>query len=504
MRYTICYTQRRNSTFYFRLRVPKSCRGLTSQTEISASLRTDSPSIACAMVASKLPLIQQLKRMNDKNTTHNELRDLFSELTDFSSIDEKGRRCESDKEFVGASALVDMLRDSLSEGGGKSGIGDYLKTQPDASDAAAQRDFEWLALQLLEARRERMVSGRSREFKRLSSIAKETLEELTGCEPAPAPASAPAAPALTLKDAWDGFVKSRKWNAGVLRDNTRSYEFLVAKWGEDLDVNAIDRRKVNEVLKDYANMPKGNLKPYNKMTVAERASVPWDDIEEEDTIASKTVKELLKLLQAFLSAYLTNEQEVFKVAPTANVKVEVEKNRYGIYTDSELKRFEQAALAEETPWKKWGLLLGIYSGMRAGEVAKVLADGPKVSEGIHYFRMVNGKTPAATRNIPIHSRLIELGILDAGVVKFPRDKALTDYTNALRDKLGIAPRDVNDNRRVYHSFRHSFITRVRHKGGVDVVVKRLVGHNLGGGITDNYTHEASLAELKECVEKMVF
>lgn len=497
MRYTICYTQRRNSIFYFRLRVPKSCRGLTSQTEISTSLRTDSPSIACAMVASKLPLIQRLKRMNDKNTTHNELRDLFNELTDFSSIDEKGRHSATDEKVVGASALVDMLRDSLSEGGGKSGIGDYTKTQPDLNNIVAYRDFEWLALQLLEARKERMLNGRGEGFRQWMDAAKTTLDEAATVE-------LEAAPALTLKDAWDGFVKSRKWNAGVLRDNTRSYEFLVAKWGEGLDVASITRRMVNEVLKDYANMPKGNLKPYNKMTVAERASVPWDDIEEEDTIASKTVKELLKLLQAFLSAYLTNEQEVFTVAPTSNVKVDVEKNRYGIYTDAELKQFEQAALAEKEPWRKWGLLVGIYSGMRAGEVLKVLGDGPRESEGVHYFRMVDGKTTAATRNIPIHSKLIELGILDAGSVEFPSVKSLTNYTNSLRDKLGIAPRDVNDNRRVYHSFRHSFITKVRYKGGIEVVVKRLVGHKLGGSITDNYTHEASLAELKECVEKMAF
>jgi integrase len=275
-------------------------------------------------------------------------------------------------------------------------------------------------------------------------------------------------------------------------------------WG-DVCVTSITKQGIREALFTYKNMPKGNKRPYNKMTVTGRYEFSvnnFDDIEEQDLVAGKTVKELHNLFQSFFSAYLTNEVYILDKSPTDNVTYTAKDVRGGDYTDKEIQIFEAHAM-KQTGWKKWMVLLGMYTGARAGESIKFLKDGVKKQDGIHYFELKEGKTENAIRKVPVHQNLIKAGILNLPPIEV-KDKKITNYTNQLRDKLKIPQHDSNGNKRVYHAFRHTFITKAISKQNTIESVQEVVGHAKQIGVTARYTHKIPLVDLQPVVNSVIY
>lgn len=482
------YTVLRNGIYHLRVRVPAACRGITTRRELTFSLKTDSYREACRIVSSKLHTILRIKNMSPQSSLP-ELQALYNELTDFSRIDARGAWPATHPEVDGASTLANEARESLSEGGGKMDFGGWTTAQPIPATTNADRNraFEWLFLFLMEARAERMVNGRSDEFFTWMDKAGRVME---GTQEAP----------LLLSKAWADFKASRSWTDKKARENNRFFEFMFVKWG-DIDVKLVTKQMVRNLLNDFSQMPVAIRAPYKSMSIAELAAL---EVDEEQYVSGKTVKGLLEIVQGLFSSYLTGEMDVLPKSPTEGVTWKYETVTYGHYSDSEIQAFEQAAIAETVPWKKWGLLVGIYSGMRMSEVSAVLAAGVNSADGVHYFDILNGKTEAAKRKVPVHSRLIELGLLEAGLIIVPTITSLTGYTKALRDSLGIPEKDGDGLRRVYHSLRHTFITKAIYGGNEQAIVQALVGHAKKAGITDRYIHNAPLSTLKAVVESVKF
>ncbi|KPU83425.1 hypothetical protein JI57_01395 [Psychromonas sp. PRT-SC03] len=307
-----------------------------------------------------------------------------------------------------------------------------------------------------------------------------------------------------LSKAWSDFKDYKSWSEKGIKEYTHHYDFLLALWC-DVDVLTITKQCIKQSLKAFELMPKGNLKPFNKLTVAERVAYPTDDILESDFISPKTVKGLLKTLQSFFSTFLTNEMDYFSVSPTANVKYIINDVRYGVYTDKEINLFEKEANRTPQKWKKWVLLLAIYTGARRGEIVKFLRDGTKYDqvEKIYYFELLEGKTAAARRKIPVHPKLIEYGVLTIPQMGIT-GKAVTDYLNIIRESLDIPITDNEGAKRVFHSFRHTFITKGVSKGVTVEHLKALVGHSNNIGVTSRYIHGLSLLDINEVMLKISY
>lgn len=158
---------------------------------------------------------------------------------------------------------------------------------------------------------------------------------------------------------------------------------------------------------------------------------------------------------------------------------------------------------KQAGWKKWVILLAIYSGARRGEIVKFLKDGIKEEQGINYFELKEGKSPNAVRKIPVHEQLIKAGILNLKPVVVDA-KPITDYANKLRDELKIPKNDVDDNKRVFHAFRHTFITKSVSKSNTIQLVQELVGHSKLIGQTAVYVHKISLVDLQPVVDSVIY
>lgn len=166
------------------------------------------------------------------------------------------------------------------------------------------------------------------------------------------------------------------------------------------------------------------------------------------------------------------------------------------------------------PYRTWLPLIGLLTGARIGEIAQLsLSDLWQNEAGVWLFDITDGseqedgaepakkrlKTVNARRQIPMHPKLIELGLIqwrdllrDQGYTRlFPElkfdktkgySKAATRWFSEYLGKLGI-PRDL---RKVFHSFRHNMTTRLLNDLEVPLpLAKQILGHERGDSVTIN-------------------
>ena len=166
----------------------------------------------------------------------------------------------------------------------------------------------------------------------------------------------------------------------------------------------------------------------------------------------------------------------------------------------------------------WVFLIGMLSGMRLGEILQLQSKDIRQVDNIWVFDInIDGgdkttKNSQSIRNVPIHNKLLKLGILkwahksSAKVddMLFPSligqvdgdvtNKASKILNNYLR-KIGIT-----SSKKVFHSFRHSFADQLFEH--TDDYRKRnaIMGH-VGSTSADGYGSNPPLKKLSEVVQK---
>jgi integrase len=197
---------------------------------------------------------------------------------------------------------------------------------------------------------------------------------------------------------------------------------------------------------------------------------------------------------------------------------------YKPFTDEEIATLFADAKLEIAPDKHttltalpWVSLIAAYSGARREEIAALMGDDIKQTDGVWYFDIRDGKTDNAERVVPVHHALIDAGLfkyrdaLPPGSRLFPglRGRAskdgklaadLGDAFRKWRKRLGITRNGVN-----FHSFRHTVGDRLRKAG----VAKDDRGFLLGHADVDIqnkvYGHSGpGLHRLREMVEKIAY
>lgn len=312
---------------------------------------------------------------------------------------------------------------------------------------------------------------------------------------------------IRLDRAWQDFSEWKKWTDKQAKANQRMFDNLRLFLGNS-DVRNITKRQLKTALEGISQLPQRNKKHYKQMPL-ER--LPELVIPAEDRVSSKYVKEHLKLCQSLFNRYLKQEVDAIEVSPTEGVNWEYENNRYGCLTDVEIKQVLAKANDNKPEWLKWFLLFSVYSGARRSEIAGLTKDDIRLCPDTlrYYFVIKKGKTKAARRIVPIHSVLIECGLLEwvqAG------DHLLFDIAyrnpNRVTDLFGSLLKNKESDhgeRLVLHSLRHTFITKTRAAGISNVLVQQVVGHEKSGaGQTDRYTHTFQLKDVLKVVDSVSY
>jgi integrase len=161
----------------------------------------------------------------------------------------------------------------------------------------------------------------------------------------------------------------------------------------------------------------------------------------------------------------------------------------------------------KTPDCYWGPLLALFTGARAEEIASLHLLRVVTEDGIAYIDIKEGKTDAARRTVPIHDQLIALGFLDyvkamlanGHFMLFPHlQDGKNGYKKNMCRQFGIyldTPEvQIVDELKVFHSFRHTVITKLTDAGVNEGLKRKMVGHEVDTTVTahDGYVHKADL------------
>lgn len=186
--------------------------------------------------------------------------------------------------------------------------------------------------------------------------------------------------------------------------------------------------------------------------------------------------------------------------------------------------------AASKPFHYWLPLIGLFTGARLGEIAQLYLDDVRKISEVWTFRFdevsdegdKSIKTAGGVRTVPLHSQLLRLGLLDyvnalraKGETRLFPELRRDDNKGYAKDagrwfndhflgrKLGI-PRD---GKKVFHSFRHTFMTLLNeaecpHDSREFL---QLVGHERGTTIAaQRYIKDREMPALKRMLESVNF
>lgn len=188
------------------------------------------------------------------------------------------------------------------------------------------------------------------------------------------------------------------------------------------------------------------------------------------------------------------------------------------FTEEQVKKLEEAA-RDNILYSRL-ILIMVYTGWRINEFLglQVKDYDPKQNAFTGGLKTDYGKD----RIVPVHStiqpyvdELLQSGIEQLVTRKVEKGRAPNKYTetipmtlkyfrtqcfNQTLDKIGIKQSDGSDF--TPHSTRHTFAT-LGHKYGVDdLVLKKLLGHSPGKGVTEKTYIHIDIDQLREGIEKI--
>jgi integrase len=237
------------------------------------------------------------------------------------------------------------------------------------------------------------------------------------------------------------------------------------------------------------------------------------DIPEENKLEAATLSQAFTYVRGFVG-WLEEERLLDRDWParSLNKVLEVHRKASAIhptaFTDEELALlFHPDHFRPDhfrASWNFWLPLLGLYTGARLEELCQLHVADIRQEDGSGvWFLDINDqgskhlKTEAGKRPVPIHPALVELGLLDRvkalrakGEVRlFPGLKVRPSTGNLsgtagqwftrYRRNCGVGGAGGEKSAKVFHSFRHTLITRAKFLGLDRRAVKELVGHEQG-------------------------
>ena len=155
------------------------------------------------------------------------------------------------------------------------------------------------------------------------------------------------------------------------------------------------------------------------------------------------------------------------------------------------------------------ILLGTYTGARIEELCQLKVEHVIEPDGIKSFDIVDSKTAAGIRSVPIHPALATL--VDRLVVQSKdgylvpsdsknkygiRSDALSKAFGRLKEAQGFGSQHV------FHSIRKTVVTQLHRADVRSELIAELIGHETGTVTFDIYSQGATTAQKLEAISKL--
>lgn len=335
----------------------------------------------------------------------------------------------------------------------------------------------------------------------------------------------------SLKHVINEYIKERLNAAAVSQKHIKAQradlKLLLEIVGDDTSIQQFDGELIRHVKNVLMALPKQR----NKNPLTRNLSL-------QDAILVEGIE---KLNGKTLNGYLGNFRTFFKWAvdsrylnanPFEGVTIEYKRKpvseRRKAYSQEALSKVFHALTNGQVMREdyRWAALIGIFTGARMAEICQMEVADIQKYDAITCFsinskpsckrNLKHLKSDAATRIIPLHSRLIKLGFGDyARSVRkthgntsrlFPNFSYQEDfrYTKNFQrwyNEIFTVQLGVKSNSHIFHGLRHTMNTRLLQAGVEPSVVATLLGHARSGVQANYFAEGYKPSQLAEALER---
>ena len=523
----------RHGVLYFRLNIPKDLHGYFETKVIYRSLRTSSIRLATDAV--------QTMALKAKH--------LFKELRSQPMSEKTKTSAETWNDFIQLSDL--RLRIKLA--------GLQVAAQEQAAEIAQKEQL----IANLDVEQSQMKQRHAEELQRLQRHHSESIESMmdritrSDASKQVSGLSSPSGsvmPAIETKPTTkrlssyvEDYIQSINANREVgdrindqgIGDHRRTCKLLIEILGDKhlSELSVKDRNRFDDVIKRYPASRDKKRDIKNKSLEEILLMTDYDKID------LKTAKFHASRANAFLNWAFRHEglSKPFVLMEDVRIKKGkgVKKKRREFNADELRILFSPTHFPlfgkrdERSPYKFWIPLIGLHTGARLNEIAQLRLSDIVEVDGIKCFNITEDgseddedqdylpksvKTYAAERFVPIHTRLIELGLLeyvekakaqgytmlfeDLKHAKHKYGAVASKWFASYCDKVGLA-----DEALTFHGFRHGAVGHLRRKHVPKDIRLVVLGHSAAEDTHDNYGDirgDISILDRKNCIEALDF
>jgi integrase len=312
--------------------------------------------------------------------------------------------------------------------------------------------------------------------------------------PEPVP-SEPESPSLSVL--FDQFASERLADAREKsRDTMRQHLNVFIELMGDLPVSRLDKQVVRAFIKQLKSYPThrnhGRWKSMSLDDIRAAGKKPISDTTQSNIVGNlHTFAGWLVEVDALASNPFKIKLKKKAKAPDPDRTWTEEELRRWFHSDLLLKHRDSSQWA----WKYWLPLIAIYCGARLEELAALSPEDFFEHDDVQAFK-IHGedgrfvKNVSSWRVVPVHSHLVDLGLLDYVASRRGNERLFTiepykgQYGKRaskafvyLRNQLGISPD--------FHGYRHTVIEALKLKGVSLTHIEWLVGHT-GTSMSSHY------------------
>lgn len=347
----------------------------------------------------------------------------------------------------------------------------------------------------------------------------------------PAPVSA-ALEGISLADAIAEYIaenrRAKSWEFGTFGKKQAALDALTELLGADTKIGTITKQHARDVKQVVSKLPPNRNKQQatRHLTIRDAAALP--DIAPMSTV---TVNSYISIYQSFFDWADKNGHTAanpFEGMRVLGSRKDSREQRQAFKPDAlqavytELTQNTRGLVKKQS--HRWATMIGMFSGARLNEICQMEAADLQQQDGIWFFNLFDSeddagnkkfKTAAARRKVPVHNRLIELGLLDyhRDICSRTTSRMFPDYTFEAKAGYGrslgrwfndvLTPAlGIKSKAHVFHGLRHTMVTRLIQAGVADAVCQSIVGHERKGVTQGTYNREGyTLSQLQQAINK---
>ena len=315
-----------------------------------------------------------------------------------------------------------------------------------------------------------------------------------------------------------------------------SLNHLIEEWG-DIPIGSVTREMTTKFKGHIRKLPR-NRKKNPKYRDKDFHELTKMDI--KDPISTTTVNKHLGWCSSFYDWSINHGYS--DINPFKGMKLKrtvTPRDERDRFSESDLKKifgkenYIHFTKIEERRYELyWTPLIGVFSGLRLGEITSLYIDNVREIKGSHREKRLcfdivvepertdkHLKTQSSRRIVPVHDTLIELGLIEfiqLLKIKDPKRERLfqelpyreggyNQNVSRFFNRRYLPSLGLKTNKKNFHSFRHTVSDHLKQKGIEPHFVNELLGHSSGNIDLERYGKGYNPDILyNKCVKKIFY